>query len=308
MRGKILVILGPTASGKSDLTVALAKKFNGEIISADSRQVYKGLDIGSGKITKKEMKGVPHHLLDVVKPQTIFTAAKFQKLANKKIKEILKRGKLPIICGGTGFYIQSVVDGVIFPKIKPDPKLRAHLEAKLPSELFLMLKKMDSVRAKTIDPKNPRRLIRAIEITTLRGSTSNKTGDKPLRGSTSKDFGDKFLQFLQIGIRIDKDVLKKRIEKRFLARVKKGLIAEAKKLYKNGLSYKRFAEIGLAHKYLAQYLRKKISKKEFIKKSIQAEQKYAKQQRTWFRRDKRIKWFGLSDIKAVKNTISNFLL
>lgn len=213
-RSKILVILGPTASGKSDLAVELARKFNGEIISADSRQVYKGLNIGSGKITKTEMKGVSHHLLDVVKPQTTFTVVKFQKLANKKIAEILAKGKLPIICGGTGFYIQSIADQTVFPKIKPDLALRKDLEALPLSDLFLMLKKLDPKRARTIDPKNPRRLIRAIEIAIFRGKTSDK-----LRGKVSQFFGDNLLrgktskskrEVLQIGIKVDKEILKKK--------------------------------------------------------------------------------------------------
>ena len=297
MQSKILVILGPTASGKSDLAVELARQFNGEIISADSRQVYKGLDIGSGKITKKEMKGIPHYLLDVVQLQTIFTVAKFQRMANKKIKEILKKGKLPIICGGTGFYIQSIVDGVVFPKIKPDFILRKHLEALPPNKLFLMLKKLDSERAKTIDAKNPRRLIRAIEIATIRGKASDKTGDK---------FLNKW-KILQIGIKTDRKILRERIKKRFLARVKKGLIAEAKKLHQHDLTYKKFSAIGLAHKYLALYLRNKISKKEFIEKSIREEQKYAKRQMTWFKRDKQIKWFELGELPKIKKSVNAFL-
>ncbi len=209
-KDKILIILGPTASGKSDLAVDLARKFNGEVISADSRQVYKGLDIGSGKITRKEMKGVPHYLLDVVYPRTIFTVTKFQKLAQKQIKDILKRNKLPIICGGTGFYIQSLVDGIIFPEVKPDLVLRSKLETKTLEELILILDKLNPVRLKTIDFKNSRRLIRAIEIADSLG------------GSTSKDSVDNFpkWEFLQIGIKTDKEILWERIEKRFLLKDK----------------------------------------------------------------------------------------
>ncbi len=161
---KLIVILGPTASGKSDLVVKLAKKFGGEIISADSRQVYKGLNIGSGKITKKEMQGVPHYLLDVANPKRRFTVAQYQKLAFKKIKEIQRRGNIPFLVGGTGFYIQSIVDRIVIPEVKPNWKLRKNLAQKTTDELFLMLKKLDSDRAKNIDAKNPRRLIRAIEI------------------------------------------------------------------------------------------------------------------------------------------------
>ena len=164
MKTKLLIILGPTASGKSDLAVQLAKKYNGEIISADSRQVYKGLNIGTGKITKKEMSGIKHHLLDVTDPKKVFTVSQFKTLVEIAIADISSRGKLPIICGGTGFYIQAVVDNIILPEVPPNKKLREKLNKKTTTELFEILKKLDNERAKNIDAKNPRRLIRAIEI------------------------------------------------------------------------------------------------------------------------------------------------
>ncbi len=178
---KLIVILGPTASGKSELAVKLAKKFNGEIISADSRQVYKGLNIGTGKITKKEMKGIGHHLLDVASPKRKFTVAQFQKLAFKKIREIQRRGKTPFLVGGTGFYIQSVVDNISIPEVTPNWKLRKALEKKNTEELFSMLKKLDPARAKTIDSKNPRRLTRAIEIASAEG----RGAGPPQRGAAT---------------------------------------------------------------------------------------------------------------------------
>jgi len=161
---KVIVILGPTASGKSALAIDLALRFNGEVISADSRQVYRGLDIGSGKITKKEMLGIPHHLIDVADPKKIFTADLFQKLSRKAVADILSRGKLPIICGGTGFYIKAAIDSAQLPDVQPDHALRAKLSKKTPEQLFAMLKKKDPARAKSIDPQNPVRLIRALEI------------------------------------------------------------------------------------------------------------------------------------------------
>ncbi|HDO23680.1 MAG TPA: tRNA (adenosine(37)-N6)-dimethylallyltransferase MiaA, partial [bacterium] len=164
MENKVIVILGPTASGKSEMAVKLAKKFNGEIISADSRQVYRGMDIGTGKITQKEMRGIPHHLLDVASPKKVFTVIDFKKRAEKAIKDIIKRGKISIICGGTGFYIQAITGGISIPEVKPNWKLRKQLEKKNAEQLFKMLKKLDPKRSKTIDAKNPRRLIRAIEL------------------------------------------------------------------------------------------------------------------------------------------------
>ncbi len=144
--------------------LAIAKKFNGEIISADSRQVYRGLNIGTGKVTKKEMGGVRHHLLDVARPQTRFNADTYKTLAEKVLKEIRQRNKVPIICGGTGFYIKSLVDQITFPNVEPNLELRKKLEKKSAVELFGMLKKLDAKRSKTIDKNNPIRLIRAIEI------------------------------------------------------------------------------------------------------------------------------------------------
>ncbi|MCX6718858.1 MAG: tRNA (adenosine(37)-N6)-dimethylallyltransferase MiaA [Candidatus Taylorbacteria bacterium] len=167
MKTNLLIILGPTASGKSDLAVKLAKRFNGEVISADSRQVYKGLNVGTGKITRLEMKGIRHHLLDVIDAKKQFTAEQFKKLADKAIRDIQKKGKLPIICGGTGFYIEVITDRLELPAAVIDLKLRKRLTGKTVSQLFNMLRKLAPKRAALLndsDKKNPRRLVRAIEI------------------------------------------------------------------------------------------------------------------------------------------------
>ena len=177
------MILGPTASGKSALGVKLAKKINGEIISADSRQVYKGLDIGSGKITRKEMGGIPHYCLDIFSPKKIFTVVDFKKRADKAIEEIFAKNKTPIIVGGTGLYIQAIVDNIVLPEVKPDWKLRKELEKKTTEEMFKMLKNLDPERAKNIDAKNPRRLIRAIEIAKALGKVPNLAVKPPSWGS-----------------------------------------------------------------------------------------------------------------------------
>jgi tRNA dimethylallyltransferase len=291
---KILVILGPTASGKSDLAVKLAKKFNGEVISADSRQVYKGLNIGTGKITKKEMMGVSHHLLDVEDPKKTFTVARFKELAEEKIEEILNRGKLPIICGGTGFYIQAIVDNISLPEVLPNKKLRENLSSKSKNELFEILKKLDPERAKNIDNQNPHRLIRAIEIAKSLG-----------RVPEIKNIESKY-EFLQIGIETQDEILKEKIERRLIARIKKGMLAEAKKLHEKGLAWKRMEELGLEYKYLALFLQKKLPKEEMINQLSYAIWHYAKRQKTWFKRDSRIKWFKNTQISKMEKEIRSF--
>lgn len=295
MEKKLIVIVGPTASGKSEMAVKIAKKFNGEVISADSRQVYKGMDIGTGKITKKEMKNIPHYLLNIASPKKKFTVAQYKKLALKSINKIYKNGKVPILCGGTGFYIQAVVDGIILPEVPPDWKLRKKLEKKSSKELYQILKKIDPKRAKTIEKKNKRRLIRAIEIVI-------KT-KKPVPLFKKNPFP---YPVLIIGIKKEKKELNKLIEKRFLKWLKIGLIGEVKKLKKTiGLSWKKIEEFGIHYRIIAQYLQNEIDYNEMVEKSIKEIQNYAKRQTTWFKKDKRIHWVK-SQRKAEK-LIKNFL-
>jgi tRNA dimethylallyltransferase len=295
-KNKLLVILGPTASGKTALSIKLAKKFGGEIISADSRQVYRGLDIGSGKITKKETRGIPHHLLDVANPKKRFSVAQFQKLAKRIIKKILAKNKLPVLVGGTGFYIQSIVDNIILPEVKPNWALRKKLENKTTEELFAMLKKLDPVRAKNIDKHNPRRLLRAIEIII----TTKQPILKIERGPTS-------LEILQIGIKKDRKELAYLIKNRLLRRLKNNaMIKEVKKLHGQGLSWKRLEEFGLEYRYVAQYLQGGLNYQEMINKIQKESEHFVKRQMTWFGRDKRIKW--IKNYKEAENIIKKFLL
>ena len=296
LKRKIIVILGPTASGKSALGVKLAKKINGEIISADSRQVYKGLDIGSGKITKKEMSGIPHYCLDIISPKKIFTVIDFKKCADKAIEKIFAKNKTPIIVGGTGLYIQAIVDNIILPEVKPNWKLRKELEKKTTGEMFKMLKKLDPERAKNIAPKNPRRLIRAIEI-------AEKLGKTPKLMSMSR----RDLDIRQIGIKLPDEILKINIEKRIKKMLKGGLVAETKKLKKSGLSWKRIYELGFEYKYSALFLRRKISKDEMLAKMLIENWQYAKRQMTWFKRDKRIKWINFPNFSLSPRFFSSIL-
>jgi len=302
---KLLVIVGPNASGKSDLAVKLAKKFNGEVVSADSRQVYKGMDIGTGKVPRDKLKikneklkiylhqGIPHYLLDVASPKRRFTVAQYQKKAIEAIGKIQKKGKLPILCGGTGFYIQAVVDGIGIPEVKPDWKLREKLEKKTCDELYQQLKKLDPKRAKTIDKKNKRRLIRAIEIV-----LKTKKPVPPLKQRRMFDV-------LIIGVKRDKKELKERIKKRLLRRFKLGMIKEVKKLHKSGVSWKRLEEFGLEYRFIAYYLQGKMKYEEMVKRLQKAIENYAKRQMTWFKRDKRIHW--IKNRKEAEKLVKDFL-
>lgn len=277
MKPKIIVIVGPTASGKSDLAVKIAKEKNGEVISADSRQVYKGLDIGSGKITKREMRGVPHFLLDVANPKKVFTVADFKKLGQKAIDDILSRGKTPIIVGGTGFYIDALVYDMDIPEVPPNKILREKLEKKSLEQLFTQLQKLDPERADEIDSKNKVRLVRAIEIVKALGKVP-KTKKK-------KQFDVEW-----IGIDWPDEILKERIHTRLLKRICGGMIKEAENLHAQGLSYKRMESLGLEYRYMARFLKGEISREEMIAELEIKIRQYAKRQRTWFKRNKDIKW------------------
>jgi tRNA dimethylallyltransferase len=291
---KIVAVVGPTASGKSALAVEIAKKYNGEVISADSRQVYVGLNIGTGKITKKEMSGVQHHLLDVANPKTQFTVSTYKELADKAITEILSRGKLPIICGGTGFYIEAVVKNVLLPNVPVNKKLRKKLSKKSSLQLFEMLKKLDPARAAAVGQYNAVRLIRAIEIVTALGKVP------PVKIEPK-------YEVLSIGIKTEKDVLKEKIHARLLSRIKQGMITEAKTLHEKGLTWKRMKELGLEYRALARHLCGETTEQEMIEQLDREIYQYAKRQIQWFKRDKNIQWFPIENTQKINNTIKKFL-
>lgn len=294
---KVIIVLGRTATGKSDLAVLIARKYNGEIISADSRQVYKGLNIGSGKITKKEMRGVKHYMLDVASPKSVFTVAKFKQKANKAIDEIISKGKIPIIAGGTAFYIDAVVYNQMIPEVKPDKQLRDNLGKKSLEELGKILRKLDKDRFEEIDLKNKVRLIRAIEIVNVLG----KVPKMEPKASLSAPF-----ETLFIGLDHSDEILRERIHNRLLKR-SKGMINEAKKLKQNGLSFKRMKELGLEYRYLAKYLQKEIAKEDMLSELETKIWQFSRRQRTWFRKNKEIKWFKPTDINKIEREIEKFL-
>ncbi|MDQ2933193.1 MAG: tRNA (adenosine(37)-N6)-dimethylallyltransferase MiaA [bacterium] len=293
---KILVIVGPTAIGKSDLAVQLAQQFKGEVISADSRQVYKRLDIGTGKITTDEMQGVTHHLLDVANPETQFSVVEYVRLAEKAISDILEKGKLPIICGGTGFYIQALVDGVVLPEVPANTEVRDELSNKNIEDLKAELERRDPERLENMcmsgDDKNKRRLIRAIEIARVLGTVPK---------FSHSNISSKY-EVLFIGLHTNAIELKERIKTRLNSRLKIGMVEEAQKLHSSGLSWERMEELGLEYRYLARHLQEKMTLKDMTIKLGTEIWRYSKRQMTWFKKNERIKWFTL-DLKDLKNAV-----
>lgn len=279
MLPKVLVIVGPTASGKSDLAVKLARQFNGEVISADSRQVYKGFDLTSGKITKSEMRGIPHYMLSVTSPKKTYSVDFYKKEAEKYLRDILNRKKLPVIAGGSGLYIDSLVFDKKLPDVPPNIILRKKLEKLSNERLFDLLMKLDKRRAREIDISNPRRMIRSIEIARALGKVPHLASGTPSAYNA-----------LWIGLNPSFDKLRSNISDRIKIRIKKGMVAEVKNLHKEGLSFKKLEKFGLEFKYVSLYLQNKITKKEMIHSIKGDSLKYAKRQMTWFKRNKEIHW------------------
>ena len=325
LKSKILVLVGPTSSGKSELAVKLAKRFNGEIISADSRQIYKGLNLGTGKIPGKwisvkthgrafyRYKGVFHHCIDYVNPKKQFSAALFKKDAQKAISAVLKRGKLPILCGGTAHWIDAVVYNQKLPDVKPNKKLRAALEKKSAEELYKQLAKLDPARASTTDRFNKRRLIRALEII-----EATKKPISPLKPQPSTLYPT-----LWLGIKTNQKDLYKKIEKRLKERFKQGIIKEVADLHNHplqsmervpranarggrGLSWKRLNSFGLEYRFVSLYLQKKITFDQMFTQLLFAIKHYSKRQLTWWKKNKEIKWIN-PQTKPASKLIYKFL-
>lgn len=292
---KIIVIVGQTGSGKTSLSLELAERFQGEVINADSRQVYKGLDIGTEKISEREMHGIPHHLLSINKPDQIYSAHDFARDAHKAITEVTARGHLPIIAGGTFFYIDTLLKKVSGAPVPPDFVLRQKLEAHDESELFSMLQKRDPQRAAAIDPHNKRRLLRALEILhVLPSIPPQEKEDCPY---------DAFI----IGITVDKDILRKRLRMRAENALKRGLIEETKDLLRDGVSKERLSEIGLEYRLVMEFLEGTLTEKELLQKLEEKNWQYAKRQMVWLKRDPDIHWFMREESMRIAEAIEVFL-
>ena len=285
MKPKVVVIVGPTASGKTAVSIELAKNINGEIISAASMQIYKYMDIGTAKPTLDEMQGIKHYMLDVVMPDETFNVAKYKSMAESAIEEILKKGKVPIIVGGTGLYVNTLVDGIEFADVPGDEEYRNELIEKGYREgamsIYKELEKVDSESAKKIDPNNIRRVARALEIYKVTGKTKTQL-DIESRKEVKYDYR-------LFGMEWDRETLYNRIDLRVDKMIEAGLIDEVRNVTEK-FKISNTAVQGLGYKEVIEFLNGNISYEEMIEKLKLETRHYAKRQLTWFRRDKRIKW------------------
>jgi len=291
---KVLVIVGPTASGKTSLSITLAKAYGGEIVSADSRQVYRELDLGSGKVTPAEMRNIPHHLLDVADPRDTYTVTDFVRDARVAITDILERGKLPIIVGGSFFYVDALLGRISTPEVEPNFALREELEKRSSEELFAELEAKDPVRAKDIDRQNPRRLVRALEIIAARGSVPPLAPDEPYDA-------------LVLGIEIDKEELHENIHTRLLKRLDAGMLDEVRIVHTNGLSYERMEDLGLEYRYLGRHLQGCMPYDAMVETLETKIRQFAKRQMTWLKRDESIHWINPSNTEKISSLVQDFL-
>ncbi|MEE1199186.1 MAG: tRNA (adenosine(37)-N6)-dimethylallyltransferase MiaA, partial [Christensenellales bacterium] len=280
MKPKLIVIAGTNASGKSGLGVRLAAHYGGEILSADSRQVFRGLDLGSGKITPAEMKGVPHHLIDIAEPNQFFSMHDFQKLSYASIDDIHARGKLPFLVGGTGLYIASVTDGYVMSERNPDLQYRSYLETLETPQLYRMLLEL---RPDTeVEAKNRNRVMRLLE--------KIHDGDDHIPHNQPR------YQCLKLGVTWDRETLRQRIDERLARRVQQGMIEEVQGLLKTGASVEFLMKLGLEYRMITQHLIGEIpDRQEMLDRLALSIKQFAKRQMTWFRRDPEIQWLDMTN-------------
>jgi tRNA dimethylallyltransferase len=294
----LIVVSGPTASGKSGLGITLALRFHGEIVSADSRQVYRGLDIGTAKVTPQEQALVPHHLLDVADVRDTFTVSQFQKQAIVAINDILARGKQPLLVGGSPHYIQAVVDNLSIPEVAPQPELRAALEQLPLPELLAQLEQLDPQSYAVIDRKNPRRVIRALEVTLASG--------KPF--SEQRKTGESLYTSLLLSPSWPRDVLYRRIDSRVDARMQQGMVEEVRQLLAQGISPERLDALGLEYRYITRFLRGEFpSEQAMVERLKFAIHDFTRRQLSWFRKDARIIWIDGADEETAARQVEQFL-
>lgn len=297
---KVIVICGPTASGKTALSIELAKKINGEIISCDSMQIYKYMDIGTAKPTLEEQKEVKHHLIDFVEPNQRYSVAEYKKDAEKSIEEILSKGKTPIIVGGTGLYVDSLIYGIEYPEIELDEEYRKQLEKEIEEKglesLYNKAKEIDSKAMEKISPNDKKRIMRVVEIYKATGKTKTEQEIESRTHEVKYDYK-------VFAIKMDREKLYERINKRVDLMVKKGLIEEVQNILKK---YDEFptAMQGLGYKEVVEYLDGKTTKEEMIDKIKMQTRRYAKRQITWFKKNKQTVWIENNELSKILEVIN----
>ena len=298
---KVIVICGPTASGKTSLSVELAKKCNGEIISADSMQIYKEMNIGTAKVTPEEMQGIKHYMIDIVSPTERYSVAEFKVQAEKAIEEILKKGKTPIIAGGTGLYVNSLIYNIQYNDIKIDEEYRKYLEERVEKEglqsLYEEAKKIDFEAMKSISKNDQKRILRVLEMYHQTGKTKTELEKESRKEEVKYDYK-------VYAINWEREELYERINKRVDIMIEQGLIEEVENLLKK---YNKFptAMQGLGYKEVVEYLDKKITKEEMIEKIKMETRRYAKRQITWFKKIENVKW--IQGNETISNNINLIL-
>ncbi|ULT58683.1 tRNA (adenosine(37)-N6)-dimethylallyltransferase MiaA [Neobacillus drentensis] len=296
---KLIVIIGPTAVGKTNLSIEMAKRYDGEIISGDSMQIYRGMDIGTAKITEEEMQGIPHHLIDIKEPEENFSVAEFQLLVRAKINEIAKRGKLPIIVGGTGLYIQSVIYDYQFSDVPGDEAFRLELEERAKQigneALYKELQAVDPESAAQIHPNNLRRVIRALEIFHLTGKT--------MLDFQRKQQPDLMYETALVGLSMEREKLYERINRRVDIMVEQGLLDEVKSLYNQGLRNCQSIQ-AIGYKEIYDYLDGSVTWEEAVEQLKQNSRRYAKRQLTWFRNKMDVQWFDMTYVNNFAKKIA----
>ena len=296
---KVIVICGPTASGKTALSIELAKKINGEIISSDSMQIYKDMDIGTAKPSKEEMQNIKHYLLDFVEPNKRYSVAEFKKDAEQAIEEILEKGKTPIIVGGTGLYVDSLIYGIEYQDIKLDEGYRKELEGRVENEglekLFEEAKKIDPQAMEKISQNDKKRILRILEI--YKATGKNKTEQE----IESRKNGVKY-DYKVFAINWDREILYDRINKRVDMMIEKGLINEVEELLKKYTEFPTAMQ-GLGYKEVVEYLQGKTTREEMIEKIKMETRRYAKRQITWFKKNKQTIWIGPKDLQKILDVV-----
>lgn len=279
MKPKLVVIEGTNASGKSGLGVALAANYGGEVVSADSRQVFRGLDLGSGKITPEEMQGVRHHLIDIAEPNDFFSMHDFQRLAYEAVDDVRARGRTPFLVGGTGLYVASVTDGYVMSDTEPDLEYRAYLETMDTPKLYEMLRELRPEME--IDEKNRNRVMRQLEK--IHDGDDHSAPNAPR------------YDCLKLGVTWPRPVLRARIDERLDRRLEQGMIEEVQGLLDRGASVEFLKKLGLEYRFITQYLIGEIpDRNEMVELLRTAIKQFAKRQTTWFRRDKDIQWLDMA--------------